>query len=394
MDKETFESHHPFAENHHPFAENHHPFAGDKKESMQRRCADYDYTETSMYMITLTIEGRRPLFGQVVGRSDASGVHSSECIDHSSECIDHSDEPRLEPSELGRLVMEEWYGIPSYYPQIKVIALQLMPDHLHGILWVREKLPCHLSKVIAGFKTGCNRHYRRLYGNGAFPIQDSRPVQYVATQSQQTGPASQQPAASQTAPPRRNSHPAQGLLFSIGYNDKILFRRGQLQRWLDYLHDNPRRLLMRREHPQYLRVQRNVVAAGITFSAIGNVQLLKHPELKQVQLSRRLTEQEVERVVQSFLAAARNGAVLVSPKISSGEKAVLNAAFAEGLPLIVLQENGFTDLDKPKGAKLMEACAEGRLLLLAPWAHHNERTTITRQQCLALNDMARKICEE
>ena len=347
-----------------------------------------------MYMITLTIEGRRPLFGQVVGRSDASGVHSSECIDHSSECIDHSDEPRLEPSELGRLVMEEWYGIPSYYPQIKVIALQLMPDHLHGILWVREKLPCHLSKVIAGFKTGCNRHYRRLYGNGAFPIQDSRPVQYVATQSQQTGPASQQPAASQTAPPRRNSHPAQGLLFSIGYNDKILFRRGQLQRWLDYLHDNPRRLLMRREHPQYLRVQRNVVAAGITFSAIGNVQLLKHPELKQVQLSRRLTEQEVERVVQSFLAAARNGAVLVSPKISSGEKAVLNAAFAEGLPLIVLQENGFTDLDKPKGAKLMEACAEGRLLLLAPWAHHIERTTITRQQCLALNDMARKICEE
>ena len=167
-----------------------------------------------------------------------------------------------------------------------------------------------------------------------------------------------------------------------------------MQRWLDYLHDNPRRLLMRREHPQYLRVQRNVVAAGITFSAIGNVQLLKHPELKQVQLSRRLTEQEVERVVQSFLAAARNGAVLVSPKISSGEKAVLNAAFAEGLPLIVLQENGFIDLDKPKGAKLMEACAEGRLLLLAPWAHHNERTTITRQQCLALNDMARKICEE
>ena len=413
MDKETFESQHPFAESQHPFAENHHPFAGDKKESMQRRCADYDYTETSMYMITLTIEGRRPLFGQVVGRSDASGVHSSECIDHSSECIDHnsecidhSDEPRLEPSELGRLVMEEWYGIPSYYPQIKVIALQLMPDHLHGILWVREKLPCHLSKVIAGFKTGCNRHYRRLYGNGAFPIQDSRPVQYVATQSQQTGPAPQQPAAlqqpaashqlaaPQTAAPRRNSHPAQGLLFSIGYNDKILFRRGQLQRWLDYLHDNPRRLLMRREHPQYLRVQRNVVAAGITFSAIGNVQLLKHPELKQVQLSRRLTEQEVERVVQSFLAAARNGAVLVSPKISSGEKAVLNAAFAEGLPLIVLQENGFTDLDKPKGAKLMEACAEGRLLLLAPWAHHNERTTITRQQCLALNEMARKICEE
>ena len=44
----------------------------------------------------------------------------------------------------------------------------------------------------------------------------------------------------------------------------------------------------------------------------------------------------------------------------------MRAAFEEHLPLIILQENGFTDLAKPGGQR-MEACARGQLLILAPW---------------------------
>lgn len=69
----------------------------------------------------------------------------------------------------------------------------------------------------------------------------------------------------------------------------------------------------------------------------------------------------------------------------------MRAAFEEGLPIIVLLENGFTDLAKP-GGKRIEACARGQLLLLAPWEHHNERLTIRRDQCLALNELSRMIC--
>ena len=57
MDRETFESQ--------------KAFAGEKKLSMQRRCVDNDYTARRMYMVTMVTEGRRPLFGKVVGRSDA-----------------------------------------------------------------------------------------------------------------------------------------------------------------------------------------------------------------------------------------------------------------------------------------------------------------------------------
>ena len=39
-----------------------------------------------------------------------------------------------------------------------------------------------------------------------------------------------------------------GLLFERSYNDRLLLQGGQLDRWYNYLRDNPRRLLMKREH--------------------------------------------------------------------------------------------------------------------------------------------------
>ena len=116
------------------------------------------------------------------------------------------------------------------------------------------------------------------------------------------------------------------------------------------------------------------------------------PLLIQVQCSRRLTDEQIEEVASSYLSQARMGAVLVSPCISKGEKHVMRTAFEEGLPLIILQENGFTELAKP-GGRRMEACMRGQLLLLAPWAHHNEQITISRNQCLLLKEMARQLCE-
>ena len=328
-------------------------FAGDKKPSMQRRCMDHDYTKRMMYMVTMVTEDRRPLFGRVSG--------------HSLAPIDSKDAPRIELTALGQRVEKEWWGIPAYYPQVEIIALQMMPDHLHGILFVKEKMEKDLSRIIRGFKTGCNRAYRELI------LQPK----YVATESQHT---------------KRKKDRYHGLLFAPGFNDKLLMRQGQLQRWLDYLKDNPRRLLMKREHPDLFRVQRGLTIGHQQFSAIGNRFLLDRPVKLQVQCSRRLTDEEIAQKAEWFLQQARSGAVLVSPSISKGEKAVMRLAFNEGLPLIILQENGFTDLAKPGGQR-MEACSRGQLLLLAPWEHHNEHLTIRRDQCMALNDMAKMICE-
>ena len=42
-------------------------FAGEKKTSMHRRDDHHDYTERRMYMITIEVEGRRPVFGHLTG---------------------------------------------------------------------------------------------------------------------------------------------------------------------------------------------------------------------------------------------------------------------------------------------------------------------------------------
>ena len=116
-------------------------FAGEKKPSMKRRLVGHDYTRPRIYMLTMVVEGRRALFGHVCGSSN---------------------DARMELSELGRAVRDEWYHIPNYHPEVRIFGLQMMPDHLHGILFISKPLACGLSGVVRGFKTGCGRAYRRL----------------------------------------------------------------------------------------------------------------------------------------------------------------------------------------------------------------------------------------
>ena len=357
-------------------------YAGEKVPSMTRRRLGHDYEARRMYLITITVEGRRPLLGHLVG--DPQVPHGTEGA------------PHILLSPLGRAVEEVWMSIPHYHPEVHVVALQLMPDHLHGILFVRERMGQHLGHVIKGFKAATNKAYRELVlsvgsmaaGSSVVPSAASSAASSAATVSQHTGPQHTGPDGKRDRSLDDRKH---GLLWSIGYTDGILDNEGQLQRWIEYLRDNPRRLLMKRQRPDLFRVQRNLRVGGELFSAIGNRHLLERPVRLQVMCSRRLTEAEVEEKKSYFLEQARQGAVLVSPSISKGEKAVMRAAFEAGYPLILLQENGFTDLAKP-GGKRFDACAEGRMLILAPWEHHNERRTIRRDQCLTLNDMAAMIC--
>lgn len=331
-------------------------FAGEKKPSMKRRFVGHDYTDRQMYMVTMVVEDRRPLLGTVVGHSDAPA--------------DSEEAPRVELTALGQRVSDEWWGIPNYYPQIEIKALQIMPDHLHGILFVKEKMEKDLSRVIRGFKTGCHRAYRELFPS----------VQYVVTQSQQTGQQSQQTGCTR------------GLLFEPGFNDKLLLREGQLQRWTDYLRDNPRRLLMKRERPELLRPFFDVQLGSHRYNGIGNRALLAAPQRMAVRVSRRLTAEQLEAEVARYMEAARSGVVLVSPAISPGEKRVMRQAFDQHLPTIVVLRNGFTPLSKPQGEQF-DACAQGRLLMLSAWEHTNERVTLTASDCQQMNLMALELSQ-
>ena len=342
-------------------------FAGELKPSMKRRAVDHDYHERRIYLVTLVVEGRRPLLGRLAGNvSAAAGT---------------PDYPHVDPTPLGAAVADMWQTIPEHHPGVEVLAFQLMPDHVHGILFVTRYLEEGLGKVILGFKQACNKEFRRLVG--------VEPVAVAQQQAQQAGQQGQAQGRQQAGQLLDRYH---GLLFERGYNDSILLRRGQLETMKRYLADNPFRLAMKRARPEFLRVRQGVDVCGRACSAVGNLSLLTAARKLRVRISRSIDATLLEREKERLLAAAREGAMLVSPAISPGEKVITRAAFDERLPMIVLLDNGLDPMSKPSGERF-RACAEGRLLLLSPFPHRNNRTTISRATCEALNALAWEICE-
>ena len=346
-------------------------YAGEKKNSMHRRDINHDYCERCIYMVSLEVEGRMPVFGQLEG---------NPLVENCEE-----DEPRIVLSELGEIVQNEWMGIHGYYPEIEVLQVQMMPDHMHGILFVKTPMKVHLGHVINGFKTGCRKALRALKKRGESTILAAAQPPLTKKSTFYPHPPSPQVAV---VPPQL----IPDCLFSKGFNDLILRSYDELSTWKNYLRDNPRRLLLKRAVPELLRPFFGIKIGRNTFSGIGNRNLLKAPKRMSVRVSRRLTDQEINNEVRRYLQEAKRGVVLVSPAISKGEKKVMRAVFDAGFPTIVIMENGFTSMSKPKGEQFY-ACANGLLLMLSPWEHHNERKPLTSEQCRQMNCIALDICE-
>ena len=338
-------------------------------ETRLKRCYTHDYHEPCIYLVTVTTVDREPLLGQVEG--DAIKA-------------------RIKLSDIGRAVWREIEAIPQRYPQVKVMQHQIMPDHVHLVLRVTERLPeaLPLGNVVAAWKQAC--------GKAAAPLRDPLRDLKAATHDN---------PAQHNSPSSHNGHGHDGLsreatfrspeshpyrpLFSKGFNDSILTGRGQLNHMMAYVRDNPRRLLIKRQHCGFFTIHRGITVASMRFDAVGNLDLLQRP-LIAVHCHRRWSEAEQQAYHDRCLHASERGIVLIGAFISKAEQAIAKAVREKHLPLIHLVESGFNDLYKPVG-EAFYATAEGRLLQLAPWPYHNESHPITREQCMELNRMAEMI---
>lgn len=342
---------------------------------MGRRCRNWNYRGTGCYLATMALRDRsRPVLGEVRRATDGA--------------------VRFFPSELGRRIEAHLRRLPEFSPEIEILGAQAMPDHLHAVLRVHRQMPKPLGECLRGFKIGCTKIWRE-----ACPPMDGR-------------------AQGEAARGRG--------LFEDGFVDTILFDAEALARAMAYMADNPRRLLEKREHPEYFRVVRDlevlcrpvdgpalpIDGRALFFAAVGNRHLLSAPALLQVQCSRRdfayarapdgtlrkdappaVRTHLFEEKSAALLAAAEHGAVLVSPCISHGEKEIARRALAAGARLVALQNKGFPALFKPPGL-LFDRCTEGRLLLLAPagWPYLPGEKRMTREDSCVLNRIAQLLC--
>lgn len=344
---------------------------------MHKRSIHHDYHGRGIYLITLCTEGRLPVLGKLTGATPA--------------------EASIEPTPLGREVLRCWEQIPAIQRQlaeqkaaktgqpcerdITLLDRQLMPDHFHGILFVRKEMDIALGNVIRGFMIGCTKAY-----NGLSPQLCGAPDLPPTT-------AALPPQVECSAYSRdESSGPAPRPLWEKGYHDRLLLHEGQLQNMIAYVRDNPRRLMLRRQHRDLFIVQRNVRFAQWCFSAIGQVRLLDAP-LMAVHVRRYFTDEQRRNYMNGCILAARRGAVLVSPFISEHEKRVRDEAFREGLFCIQLCIEPFTDYHKPAG-ELVEHCSNGHLLLLTLSTGVPQERRISRDECSALNALAESMARQ
>ena len=371
----------------------------DTDHSMLRRLDGHDYKGRSIYMLTITLADRRtPLLGSL--RWGGEG------------------KPVVDLSPLGERVRACWGEIAIRYPGVRSIALQIMPEHLHGILFVTHAQRAHLGQMVKGFKIGCSHAWWELCGLGGASASPAASPASPASASPSASPFSPSSASPFRAPNYNSANPTAGSaagfpspllpppptaarskgargpsLFSPGYQDTVLTGKGQLRKMIDYVLDNPRRALIKRDNPDLFRVVRGITVGTRSFAAIGNQWLLDRPMRLQVRCHNNTSPENLQLIARQktfFLRRGREGAVIVSPCISPGEKEIARAALEAHQPLIVILENGFPPLYKPPG-RYFEACADGSLLMLAPWPYHTERRKITRWQCESLNAMAAEI---
>ena len=334
----------------------------------------HDYALPGTYEVTIVVADRWPVFGEIVGSTKVGG-----------------ETPHLKPSVLGQTVLDvEIPKIHHYYPMVDVWQVCLMPDHLHMIVRINRPLPegKHLGIIIGAFKGGVSRAWWRL--NSAADAADTGAANAADTGADKgdTGAASVAVASAAA------SH---APLFEPGYNDHILMREGQLNNWKRYLRDNPRRYLMRREYPDLFQRSLCIVIGGVRYSAFGNMLLLRQPEKHQVFFHRRTNGKPTEETdfweaeSRRLISLAECGDVLVTPGISECEKRIKTMALERGLRMIHLQSTPIGQYWKPERSRF-EACAQGSLLILAPWPDDMPEFTSDYGRFHYLNHLAEAIC--
>lgn len=334
-------------------------------DTWQWQQPDTVWKGAGLYHVTMVVPSRQPLFGELI--------------------IPDNDPMQafVKRTDFGNAVVDRLLRIPEFYPEVQVLHFCLMPNHLHAILYVRRVMKKGISSVITGFWRAA-RTLGRAYSFALSSLADSS-VYY-------------------TNPALLRTQIGNDAFYALSpvFTDKPFLRPmsqyRQLPTAIRYLDMNPARLATKRLKPGFFCVQHNVEINGRTYDAVGNIGVLMEQFRKPVHVRSMWVkdaaehgyDQPLKDYKAACLDAASKGTVMVSPFISRDEQEVLHALIHDNRYIIYLADNGFGNYFKPSDL-LFDAVAAGRLLILSPWTHDPDKRTITRAECVALNQMAEEI---
>lgn len=314
----------------------------------------HDYYAPGIYLITLVVRDRERNH-TLLGRLN-----------------DNLTEPGVVLTEIGRAVMEEWARTPEIQEKkgnIMTLVSQIcMPDHWHGVVQVHKPMNKSLGHIVQYVKSSCTARWRAITG-AALDSSSSQAIRGMSERQRRdyysSLPAEQRP------------------LWDDNYDDTICLTdpatgaidMRHFAAMVRYVADNPRRAIIRHARPEFMRRCLHVVINGRDYAAFGNLFLLRWARKVQVFCHRKAPD---GRTPYEKTLAYRNecaewkrmimqgATVIVTPGISMGERIIKDRCIEKGYPLIHLQKEAIGRYWKPE-LKRFEACANGALLILAPW---------------------------
>ncbi|MBD5229003.1 MAG: hypothetical protein HDS69_03060 [Bacteroidales bacterium] len=256
--------------------------------------------------------------------------------------------PYVEESLLGRTISKAIFRLQYAFPVLQIYRFAIMPDHVHILLRVKDWTEKHLDHYIYALTENIATAYS--YRTGRKVTVDN--------------------------------------IFQPGYCDKPLLRNRSLDMLYRYIRENPYRLAVRRQFPQFFQRVRKLRIGDTECRAYGNLFLLRNPDKAAVKISSKFSPEETAQKKAAWLYNSGRGTILVSPFISPAEKAIRTEAEARGANIILITHEAIGDRFKPADHDFA-LCTQGRLLIIAPILPG--ATTLTRAICLRMNALAEDI---
>ena len=113
------------------------------------RLKDYDYSQSGMYFVTICVQNRQCLFGQITNG-------------------------KIILNEYGQIVQMVWNELPQHYYNVQLGEFVVMPNHIHGIIIITNDgnvgaglkpaptKPAPLPEIVRALKTFSARKINEL----------------------------------------------------------------------------------------------------------------------------------------------------------------------------------------------------------------------------------------
>ncbi len=148
------------------------------------RLPGFDYSQIGQYFVTICAFEMRCIFGKI------------------EKCKVHL-------SRIGEIATEFWLRIPQHFPEVAVDPFVIMPNHLHGILSIKDRarhavplreehhpegfrkpIEGSIPTVIRSYKSAVTKRVREALGNKTIEVWQSNYFERVLRNGKEFGDAS------------------------------------------------------------------------------------------------------------------------------------------------------------------------------------------------------------